>query len=88
MRCTNCTAGELTGLAFETSDLCDGPVDGELTENGELIVSFQGMCHAVMAARVMTNHYNPTHLSLRPAIDTQVAVIDLTETPVDLPRSA
>jgi hypothetical protein len=88
MGCENCTAKELTGLALETSEVCAGPVDGELVVDGELLASFRGVCHALIAARIMKNEYRPGQLNLHPAEGLGDTSVDLTAKIIEFPRSA
>jgi len=88
MKCVNCTAENLSGRALDTSELCEGPVDGEFTRHGELVFSFTSVCRAVVAQNIMEGRYKTNELYLRPAADTQHTVIDLTEKAVTFPQSA
>ncbi len=88
MKCTNCPNAELNGRAFETSELCEGPIDGSLAKGGEQLVAFRGVCNAVVAQHIMEGQYIGYEVDVYPSEDPSQQVIDLTDQPSTIRRIA
>ena len=62
MRCFECTAGELMGLAEENTDYCPGLLD---VHYEEVNLTVRDLCGAVVMAKVSHNEIQPSEVIVK-----------------------